>query len=340
MFRWLRWIRDDTRALIADIRRLLGRLSTRWQWFRLRSRRRLDSTAADLENVRRSAESRTRMCRECRALIPISAKVCPECGERPGGAVARGVSRVVSNMMPGFASVSSVLLTANMILYVSSNLVWAQLSGGGLPPDVRASAWNVALLALGANNSYFLMDGEYWRLVTSVFLHGGLLHLLFNCYALMMLAPFIEHLYGPRRFAVLYLVSGVAGMIASAWWNFPVGVGIGASGAIFGLIGVGVVWGWRRGDAAGQGIKGQLMQWALYGLVMGFMFRFDNAAHIGGLLAGAAMALVVSDSEPRSPAVSRLWEAAAWLAALAVVGSFALVALKYQSTLHEVLGGG
>src|SRR5687768_13810036 len=96
----LRWIVDDTRALIADLRTWGRRISSRWQWFRLRSRQRLDTAAADLENVRRGAESRTRMCGACRALIPVSAGRCPECGEYPGRAPTRGVARLLEHMMP------------------------------------------------------------------------------------------------------------------------------------------------------------------------------------------------------------------------------------------------
>src|SRR5262249_20692452 len=122
MLRMFRWIFDDTRALMADLRSLGRRISTRWQWMRLRSRQRVDTAAAELENVRRSAGTRTRMCTACRALIPVDSRACPECGEIPGRRVSYGAGRVLENMMPGLVSVTSVILTLNILLYGLSML--------------------------------------------------------------------------------------------------------------------------------------------------------------------------------------------------------------------------
>jgi membrane associated rhomboid family serine protease len=335
-----RWIIDDTRALVADIRALSRRLSTRWQWFRLRSRQRIDAAAADLENVRRTAEVRTRMCSACRALIPVEARVCPECGERPGRAVSRGMTRVVENMLPGFVSVSAVLLTLNIAGYALSLFVWSQLQGE-LPSDARGSAWGITLISLGANVPALVLAGEVWRLLTPVFLHGGALHLLMNSWALLAVGPLVEELYGPRKFLFFYVVAGIGGSLGSLFWRMGERFlipGIGASGAIFGLIGVAAVWGWRRGGALGEGIKGQMVQWALYGLVMGFMFRADNAAHVGGLATGALLALLADDRQPRGAWGEAAWSAAAWLSALAVVGAFALVGLRYGPTVDILIG--
>ena len=113
---------------------------------------------------------------------------------------------------------------------------------------------------------------------------------------------------------------------------------MGASGALFGLIGVGAVWGWRRGGRFGAAIRGQMVQWALYGLVMGFLIPFvDNATHIGGLATGALLALIIREGEPRSVAGSRAWETVAWLCGLVVLGSFVMVGLHYEGTLVTLL---
>lgn len=334
----LRWIVEDTRALIADLRAFWRRLSTRWQWMRLRSRRRVDQAAAELENVRRSAGTRTRMCTSCRALIPFDARACPECGEAPGRPVTRGVSRVIENMLPGFVSVTSTILTLNVLLYGLTQVVSSQLAAGGLPPPLQGGAWEYALIVLGANSPQLTTHGEYWRLLSYVFLHGGILHLVMNSWALLTVGPMLEEIYGSSRYVLVYIVTGICGGLFSAVWRRDSwGPGIGASGAIFGLIGLAAVWGWRRGGSLGEGIRAQMVQWALYGLVMGYMFRFDNAAHLGGLLSGALMGMLLGDAQSARRSGDRLWELIAVGCMLLVVGSFVMVGLKYQETLQLIV---
>jgi rhomboid protease GluP len=333
-----RWILDDTRALIGDLRAWGRRLSSRWHWFRRRSRHRFDAAAADLENIRRGADVRTRMCSSCRALIPVQARQCPECGAVPGRAASRGVGRVLEHMMPSVVSISSIVLTLNLAAYGLQLLVWQRLAQGGLPAPVRSEAWGVTLWAMGANVPVMVSEGEWWRLLTMVFLHGGLLHLLMNSWALLAVGPLVEEMYGSRKLIVLYVLSGLGGSLLSyAGRMSSFGPGIGASGAIFGLIGVAAVWGYRRGGAVGAGIKAQMLQWAVYGLAMGVLFRFDNWAHAGGLITGALLAGVVPDGEPRPGAGARLWELAAWLCGVAIVGSFAMVSLRYTETVDLVV---
>ncbi|HKY33220.1 MAG TPA: rhomboid family intramembrane serine protease [Candidatus Polarisedimenticolia bacterium] len=333
-----RWILDDTRSLLADIRSFGRRLSTRWQWLRMRSRHRLDAAAGDLENIRRGAEARTRMCSHCRALIPAEARLCPECGERPGRPVTRGLSRVAENMMPAAVSVTSVVLTLNVGVYLLEHLVSTQLSRT-LPSGLSDAAWWMALTALGSNTPALVTEGEVWRLLTYCFLHWGLLHIAMNSWALLAVGPLVEELYGARKLLIFYLLTGVAGGLASylSRGALSVETGVGASGSIFGLIGVMAVWGWRRGGAMGAGVRAQMVQWAIYGLVMGFMFRFDNEAHLGGLLAGAGLAAVVPDGEPRGDSGRRAWEAAAWAAGLAIAAGFAMVSLEHRATIERLV---
>lgn len=279
------------------------------------------------------------MCAACRALIPAAARICPECGHSPGPRVSQGVARVIEGMMPGFVSVSSGILTANVLLYALSLFVWTHIHDV-LPSNAQGAAWNVALIAMGGNVPALVAEGEVWRLLTSVFLHGGLLHILFNSWALLTVGPLVEELYGARRFVVLYVVTGGCASLASALWRAGSwGPGIGASGALVGLIGVAAVWGWRRGGSLGEGIKGQMVQWAIYVLVLGFLFRFDNAAHIGGMVSGAFLGLVLGDRGSSRAKTEPLWEVAAWVCGLACVGCFLMVGLGYDATLSRIFQG-
>ena len=145
-----------------------------------------------------------------------------------------------------------------------------------------------------------LADGEWWRLVTPVLVHGGLIHLLFNMYFLYLVGPLVEQLYGSARFVLLYLVTAAAGSAASFIFGGPA-PSVGASGAIFGLCGVLVaVSAVHRPilDRRGRAVMSQIGMLVVLNLVIGFGFDalgagIDNAAHVGGLLAGLWLGFVL-----------------------------------------------
>lgn len=150
--------------------------------------------------------------------------------------------------------------------------------------------------AYGEKINEFIAQGEVWRLLTSVFLHGGLVHLLFNAYALYMIGRQVETIYGPLRFSIVYLCAGLAGSVASLL--LTPAASLGASGALFGLIGAEGVFLYRNrkllGDRARRGLQNILFI-AFINLVIGLQgaFRIDNWAHIGGLLGGLSLSWFV-----------------------------------------------
>ena len=161
-----------------------------------------------------------------------------------------------------------------------------------LPPRVPYEA----ILVLGAKNNAAIEAGEVWRLGTSILLHGSLLHLAFNAYALYVLGTVLERLYGARRFLLVFFVSGLGGAAAS--YLFTVKNSVGASGAIFGLLGAAVVFGFRFRGILPARIRRVLtvglLPWVALNLVIGFVIPgIDNAAHLGGLITGCAVALVL-----------------------------------------------
>jgi rhomboid protease GluP len=149
-----------------------------------------------------------------------------------------------------------------------------------------------ALAAYGEKINEFIAQGEVWRLLTSVFLHGGILHLLFNAYALYVIGRQVETIYGPLRFSLVYLCAGLAGSVASLL--LTPAPSLGASGALFGLIGAEAVFLYRNrkllGERARRGLQNILFV-ALINLAIGLQgaFRIDNWAHIGGLLGGLSL---------------------------------------------------
>jgi rhomboid protease GluP len=143
------------------------------------------------------------------------------------------------------------------------------------------------LLAWGANFRPKTVDGEWWRLLTNVFMHGGLMHLLMNMYGLFFVGIFLEPLLGRLKYASAYLICGIAASYASIWWH-PATISIGASGAIFGLYGVlTALLTTNKVDVKNR--KGMLLiclPFIAINLLVGLTGGIDNAAHIGGLLCG------------------------------------------------------
>jgi rhomboid protease GluP len=142
----------------------------------------------------------------------------------------------------------------------------------------------------GANVGALTFSGEWWRLLTNVFVHGGLLHIGFNMWCLWNLGALCESLYGRWSYATIYLICGIGASLASAAWN-PYRASVGASGAIFGLAGA-LIAAFKLGEfsvprAALSGTLRSLGAFVFYNLIFGFALPgIDNTAHIGGLVTG------------------------------------------------------
>ncbi len=150
------------------------------------------------------------------------------------------------------------------------------------------------LLHWGANRRFETTSGEWWRLLTSMFLHGGIMHLFLNIYGLVIAAIFVESILGRKKHFILYILSGLCGSLASIWW-YPNTISVGASGAIFGLYGA--ILGLLLTNAFPKnGKKGILIMIGIYvgiNLLWGLTGGIDNAAHIGGLLSGAIIGIIL-----------------------------------------------
>lgn len=152
------------------------------------------------------------------------------------------------------------------------------------------------ILLFGAKINELIAQGEWWRLVTPIFIHGSVLHFLFNAYALYSLGRDTERFYGAPRFLLLFFYAGVAGTTASLLMSPAPSVG--ASGAIFGLIGGQAVLLYRNRRLLGERARAGLQNIALIAglnLFIGFQggARIDNWAHLGGLAGGLLMAWVI-----------------------------------------------
>ena len=152
---------------------------------------------------------------------------------------------------------------------------------------------NSTLLLFGANVDTLVKDGEFYRLITCAFLHIGTLHLLFNMYALYVIGPQVESFFGKAKFIIIYLVSAICASILSIAFNHNT-ICAGASGAIFGLLGSILYFGYHYRIYLGNVIRSQIIPIIVINLLFGFMVPgIDNFAHIGGLIGGVLITMAV-----------------------------------------------
>lgn len=198
------------------------------------------------------------------------------------------------------------------------------LAAGGFSGIAAVSTH--AALRLGALNGPAVRAGEWWRLLSATYLHGSLIHLGMNMLALFYFGSLLERWLGHGRLAIIYTFCGVTGSLASLWWHPDPGiVGLGASGAIFGLMGtmLAIYWRFRQDFPARmrRQFLGWLKQLLFYNLIFSLLPGIDLSAHVGGLIGGCAMGLVLASS-PYRRAASAGW---VWSAAAAVLAATGLL---------------
>jgi len=146
--------------------------------------------------------------------------------------------------------------------------------------------------------------GQVWRVITAMFIHIAPVHLLMNMAALFQAGRVLEGYLGIPRYVALYLLAGLGGSVASLGWNWghPI-VSAGASGAIAGLIGGGIVVGQLVGGAHGSNYRNAMLRWAAIVIVYGFVAHADNAAHVGGLATGLLLAWLLARTKAATNAL-------------------------------------
>lgn len=180
---------------------------------------------------------------------------------------------------------TNILIAACIVMFIITCIV------GGL--GVIKGLTNGVALELGANNRSYLQAGQVWRLITHAFLHGSILHLLVNMYSLYIVGRQIETFLGKTKFIIVYFLSAICGGLFSALLNAPTTVSVGASGAIFGLLGAMLYFGYHYRTYMGTVIKNQIIPIIVLNLIIGMSSGIDNFAHIGGLIGGIFATMAV-----------------------------------------------
>ncbi len=264
------------------------------------------------------------MCPHCRAFITTDDKICPYCNTEvaPRAYRAPTPTDALGGLIPHARFTTIVLMLINFGLYAAS-----LLRSGAAEPDGQA------LIDLGGKAvPYIVQGGQWWRLITAGFLHGGTLHILMNMWVLFDLGTQVEEMYGTSRFLTIYLISNITGFIASMYL-IPRSLSVGASAAIFGLIGAMIAFGVRDRSSYGSAIRSFYVRWAIYGLVLSLIPGTDWAAHIGGLAGGFVVGFIAG--QPTLVTMTeRVWQGIAGLS-LAITGvAFLDMALRLIGTTH------
>lgn len=154
--------------------------------------------------------------------------------------------------------------------------------------------WTLHLLENGAVFNPYTLGGQWYRIFTHMFLHGGLVHLLFNMYALYSVGIEVERESGSKKFLVIYFLTGIAAVLTSLYWSLFT-MGVGASGAIFGLFGFSLIINLIRSRQSGHSLTPILINFVIFlgiNLFFAQAFKADTAAHIGGLICGILLGVL------------------------------------------------
>jgi membrane associated rhomboid family serine protease len=233
---------------------------------------------------------------------------CPECVSEGNRSVRTARTVLGGRVATDTARVTQALIGLNVLVFVVGFAV----------PDRIERFGNLALAVSSQPPPHLIgvSQGEYYRLLTAAFLHAGILHILFNMFALVQIGPLLEEALGRVRFAALYVLSALGGSVAGYVLASPNQPSVGASGAIFGLFGAYYVVVRRLG-----GETGSIVTLLVINLVITFTVpSIDWRAHLGGLVTGAVLAAAFAYA-PRGPRQSQLQAGAALLVALLLVAA-------------------
>ncbi len=249
-------------------------------------------------------EKKAVLCPECRKLISGYVDKCPHCGLKNPVGKGKFLNLIGGNSH----SFTKAIIIINVVIFAITMLVSILFSSTspmgkdmlGLLPSPSILSFEI----LGWARIGRIRTGEWWTLISAMFLHGGLIHILFNMLWVRDLAPVTEKLFSPHKMLIIYILSGIVGNLVAVYTplvaNTLIGTQmnshpvVGASGAVFGLMGAIIAFGKKRGGFFGRELVRQLGMWAAILIFMGFVIpRVSNAAHIGGFVSGFLIGLVL-----------------------------------------------
>ena len=269
-------------------------------------------------------QKKSMLCPNCRRLINRNEQSCPYCAIRNPGSWWN-TNRLTAAFSDPNQAINLILFT-NVGMFVLSLLLSSHSMGAAFRnPFDFLSPSSQSLLILGSTGTYpILRLHRLWSLVSANYLHGSLLHILFNMIALRQIGPLVIQEYGVYRMLAIYTLGGVGGYTLSffAGINFT----IGASAAVCSLMGAMLYYGKNRGGAYGQNIYSQIGRWAVSIFVFGLMAPgINNWGHGGGMAAGALLGYLLGYKEKKREAMADKFLGISCVIVSALVLAFAVV---------------
>lgn len=271
------------------------------------------------------------LCPKCGLLISLSEQTCPYCGLRSPGARWRRLA--VFRLLADPALMVKTVIGVNIGFFVLSLLMDLPTAGLTANPLRLLSPSDRSLFVLGATGA-IPIDGyqRWWTLVSAGYLHGGLLHIFFNMAALRQLSAVVIREFGIRRMFAIYTLGGVAGFGVS--YLAGVGLTIGASAGVCGLVGAILFFGKSRGGAYGTALYKQVGMWMVIMFVFGFLVPgINNWGHAGGIAAGALLGYLLGYNERKRETAFARTLASLCLAATAVILAWAVLTSFYYRVI-------
>jgi membrane associated rhomboid family serine protease len=270
-------------------------------------------------------------CQKCRALLEPGTKECPYCQTDQRHHAAPTEAQDAERTTRFGLWILGFIIAVFLVMVILD-------PARGDPGAGRFRPSPTARLMFGGADPFLVGGcGQYWRLLASLFLHGDLLHLAFNAIALLVLIPIAAGAFGVHRTVCIYFAAGLCGGLLSHGAGSG---GVGASGALCGLIGACLAWGKRRGGAVGDAIAQRMIGWAIFIAVLGVGWNrvasrtfIDNAAHLGGFLGGMGLGWLAAGIRARGGAADRAWTLAA---RLTVVGAVVVAAVFWAPYAYRI----
>ncbi len=241
-----------------------------------------------------SEKRNSMLCPRCRKLISRDEEVCPYCGVKSPG---RRLPNLLARWSATPGEIVRPLIIVNVIFYIIT-LIIAPIHFGGLHNPLSFLApGNRSMLIMGATGAMPVFQLQrWWTLLSASFLHGSLLHLMFNMVALNQLGRLSAEIFGLHRFLIIYIISGIIGFYLSSLAGIM--LTIGASASLCGLIGALLYYGKSRGGEFGSMVIQQVRGWIIGLVLIGlFLPSINNWGHGGGLLGGLALAALLGYPE-------------------------------------------
>lgn len=229
----------------------------------------------------------------------------------------------------GGIPLSQVLIGIN-ILFFCIMVILGIVAGLGPLNSFFTPHPKLLLYAGGQRWDIVIQYGEWWRCLTYAFAHGGIIHLVFNMIVLYQVGPLVEFEIGRSRFLFLYVFATLTATGADFLWHQPNILVVGASGAIFGLIGFAAAWYHRLGGFQAHELRNFMLRWAAFSFIFGLIVGADNAAHLGGALGGAAFGFILPTNSWTRRKTDQLFLVLGIASGVAVIAALGMMVLSWM----------